>query len=160
MSHSVAASETDATSVRQSQQQFVGQCLVEVRSPHRLVRRVFRQQLARICKEATKRCTSRFSGFRHGCDCSRTDDCMVQVAGSQCVRAGKDPNHAPTVGPWQHCQSVLPFAVISRQRVRLEYRRDVGGRQRALRQIIYSVVAHVTSRRFATCQAMDSGTVN
>ena len=85
---------------------------------------------------------------------------MVQVAGSQCVRAGKVPNHASTVGPWQHCQSVWPFAVISRQRVRLEYRRDVGGRQRALYQIIYSVVAHVTSRRFATRQAVDSGTVD
>ena len=37
---------------------------------------------------------------------------------------------------------------LYRQRVRLEYRRDVGGRQRALDQIIYSVVAYVTSRRF------------
>ena len=54
----------------------------------------------------------------------------------------------------------LAFAVISRQRVRLECRRDVGGRQRALDQIVDSVVAHVTSRRFATRQTVDSGTVD
>jgi hypothetical protein len=38
MLHSVAASETDATSVLQLQQQFAGQCLAEVRLPHRIER--------------------------------------------------------------------------------------------------------------------------
>jgi hypothetical protein len=39
-------------------------------------------------------------------DCSRADDCMIQEAGSRCVRAGKIINNALPIGPWQHCHSI------------------------------------------------------
>jgi hypothetical protein len=90
--HSVAVSETDATSVRQSQPLFAGQCLAEVQE-----RLVFRQQPAQICTKVTCVVLDGFPTFGMVGDFSGADDGIIHVAGSQCVEAGKVPNQAPTI---------------------------------------------------------------
>ena len=102
MSHSVAASETRSNSLTNVSYTNV------IASPHRLVHRVFLQQPASICTEATKCCSSWFSGSRHGW--RLLPDCMVQVTGIACV---SEQVKSQTVHrPLAHGMTVFPSGLL------------------------------------------------
>ena len=61
------------------------------------------------------RCLSTFGVGGHN---SWANYCMIEMTGGQSIWAGKIPDHAATVSPWQHCKSEKYLTVISSQRAK------------------------------------------